>query len=209
MTLDELKGLDPKDIGNWPIAPKATVLGAIFVLILFLGYWFDWQSQLADLDSAKQKETQLRETFISKKKEAVNLEIYRQQLKDLDQAFGALLKQLPNKSEMESLLTDINQAGLGHGLEFDLFKPGQETLSEFYAERPITIRVTGNYHDLGAFASDVSQLPRIVTLNDIHIAGGANGSLAMDATARTYRYLDEGELASQKRPAKGKERIRR
>jgi type IV pilus assembly protein PilO len=205
MTLDDLRKLNPKDIANWPLGPKAAALGAGFALILFAGYWFDWQDQLAQLDTAKQKEVQLRETFLAKKKQAINLEVYRQQLKDLEQAFGALLKQLPNKSEMESLLTDINQAGLGRGLEFDLFRPGQETMSEFYAELPITIRVTGNYHDLGAFASDVSQLPRIVTLNDINIAAAPSGRLTMNAIAKTYRYLDESEIAAQKRAAKGKE----
>ena len=173
MNLDDFKKLNPKDIGNWPIIPKALALCGLFILILFAGYWFDWQNQLADLDSAKEKESQLRETFISKKKQAVNLDTYRRQLKDLEQAFGALIKQLPNKAEMDALLTDINQAGLGRGLEFELFRPASsETLSEFYAERPISIRVTGNYHDLGAFASDVSRLPRIVTLNDINITPG-------------------------------------
>ncbi len=205
MTLDDLRKLNPKDIANWPLGPKAGALGVVFALILFAGYWFDWQDELTQLEAAKQKEVQLREAFLAKKKQAINLEVYRQQLKDLEQAFGALLKQLPNKSEMESLLTDINQAGLGRGLEFDLFRPGQETMSEFYAELPITIRVTGNYHDLGAFASDVSQLPRIVTLNDINIAPGPSGRLTMNAIAKTYRYLDESEIAAQKRAAKGKE----
>lgn len=198
MNLDDLKKLDPKDIGSWPIIPKALALCGLFILILFAGYWFDWQNQLADLDSAKEKESQLRETFISKKKQAVNLDTYRRQLKDLEQAFGALIKQLPNKAEMDALLTDINQAGLGRGLEFELFRPASsETLSEFYAERPISIRVTGNYHDLGAFASDVSRLPRIVTLNDINITPGSQG-LTMSAVAKTYRYLDESELAAQR-----------
>ncbi|MHB9100090.1 MAG: type IV pilus inner membrane component PilO [Sulfuricella sp.] len=198
MNLDDFKKLHPKDIGNWPIIPKALALCGLFILILFAGYWFDWQNQLADLDIAKEKESQLRETFISKKKQAVNLDIYRRQLKDLEQAFGALIKQLPNKAEMDALLTDINQAGLGRGLEFDLFRPAdKETLSEFYAERPISIRVTGNYHDLGAFASDVSRLPRIVTLNNIDITPSGQ-TLTMSAVAKTYRYLDENELAAQK-----------
>ena len=198
MNLDDLKKLDPKDIGSWPIIPKALALCGLFILILFAGYWFDWQNQFADLDSAKEKESQLRETFISKKKQAVNLDTYRRQLKDLEQAFGALIKQLHNKAEMDALLTDINQAGLGRGLEFELFRPASsEILSEFYAERPISIRVTGNYHDLGAFASDVSRLPRIVTLNDINITPGSQG-LTMSAVAKTYRYLDENELAAQR-----------
>ena len=198
MNLDDFKKLNPKDIGNWPIIPKALALCGLLILILFAGYWFDWQNQLADLDIAKEKESQLRETFISKKKQVVNLDTYRRQLKDLEQAFGALIKQLPNKAEMDALLTDINQAGLGRGLEFELFRPANnEILSEFYAERPISIRVTGNYHDLGAFASDVSRLPRIVTLNEISITPSGQ-ALTMSAVAKTYRYLDENELAAQK-----------
>ena len=132
---------------------------------------------------------------------------YKQQLKDIEQSFGALLRQLPNKSEIDAMLTDINQAGLGRGLEFELFKPAsQETVSEFYAELPITLKVTGDYHDLGAFASDVSQLPRIVTLNDTNIATvPKDGKLSMESTARTYRYLDEDEIAAQKKAAKAKE----
>jgi len=198
MNLDDFKKLHPRDIGNWPIIPKVLALCGLFILILFAGYWFDWQNQLADLDVAKGKESQLRETFISKKKQAVNLDTYRRQLKDLEQAFGALIKQLPNKAEMDALLTDINQAGLGRGLEFELFRPAdKEILSEFYAERPISIRVNGNYHDLGAFASDVSRLPRIVTLNEINITPSGQ-TLTMSAVAKTYRYLDENELAAQK-----------
>lgn len=198
MTLDDFKKLNPKDIGNWPIIPKILALCGLLILILFAGYWFDWQNQLDDLKVAQEKESQLRETFISKKKQAVNLDTYRRQLKDLEQAFGALIKQLPNKAEMDALLTDINQAGLGRGLEFDLFRPAAtETITEFYAERPISIRVTGNYHDLGAFASDVSRLPRIVTLNDINITP-IGQTLTMSAVAKTYRYLDENELAAQK-----------
>lgn len=210
MNLDDFRKLNPKDFGNWPMAPKAAAFCALFVLILFAGYWFDWQNQLGELDAAKQKEAQLRDTFIEKKKQAINLDTYRRQLKDLEQAFGALIKQLPNKSEMDALLTDINQAGLGRGLEFDLFKPAEkEILAEFYAELPIDIRLTGNYHDIGAFASDVSRLPRIVTLNDINITMGANQALAMSAIAKTYRYLDEEELAAQRKAAKDKEKAAR
>lgn len=198
MNLEDFRKLNPKDIGNWPLIPKALVLCGLFVVIIFAGYWFEWQNQLDELDTAKQKESQLRETFLSKKKQAVNLDTYRRQLKDLEQAFGALIKQLPNKAEMDALLTDINQAGLGRGLEFELFRPAdKETTTEFYAERPISIRVTGNYHDIGAFASDVSRLPRIVTLNDIAITPNGQ-TLSMTATAKTYRYLDDDELQAQK-----------
>jgi type IV pilus assembly protein PilO len=145
----------------------------------------------------------LRDTYLSKKRQAVNLDLYKQQLKDIERSFGALLKQLPNKSEMDALLTDINQAGLGRGLQFELFKPGAETVTDFYAALPISVRVTGSYHDLGAFASDIALLPRIVTLHDVDITPDKDGGLAMNATIKTYRYLDDNELEAQKKDAKG------
>jgi type IV pilus assembly protein PilO len=204
MTLDELKKLDPKRIGSWPILPKFGVLLILLLVLVFASYWFDWQEQIAQIDGAKAKEEQLRTTFLNKKKLAVDLPAYRKQLADIESQFGALLKQLPGKSEMDALLTDINQAGLGRGLQFELFRPAaQETAKDFYAELPITIRVTGNYHDLGAFASDIGRLSRIVTLNDISLATAKDG-LTMDATAKTFRYLDEAEIAAQrKKPAAG------
>jgi type IV pilus assembly protein PilO len=203
MTLNDLKALDPNNIGNWPPVPKLGLLLVGLILIVFAGYWFDWQGQLEELETSQNKEEQLRQAFLDKKKQAVNLEIYRKQLSEIGQSFGALLKQLPNKSEMDGLLTDINQAGLGRGLQFELFRPAaQETVSEFYAELPINIRITGNYHELGAFASDIAKLPRIVTLNDININPAKDGTLAMDAVAKTYRYLDEEEIIKQKQAAR-------
>jgi len=203
MTLNDLKALDPNNIGNWPPVPKLGLLLVGLILIVFAGYWFDWQGQLEELEKSQNREEQLRQAFLDKKKQAVNLEIYRKQLSDIGQAFGTLLKQLPNKSEMDGLLTDINQAGLGRGLQFELFRPAaQETVSEFYAELPINIRITGNYHELGAFASDIAKLPRIVTLNDININPIKDGTLAMDAVAKTYRYLDEEEIIKQKQAAR-------
>jgi len=204
MTFDELKRLDPNKIGSWPILPKLGILLLLLVLLVFASYWFDWQDQIAQIDGAKAKEEQLRTTFLSKKKQAIDLPAYRKQLVDIESQFGALLKQLPGKSEMDALLTDINQAGLGRGLQFELFRPAAgETVKDFYAELPITIRVTGNYHDLGAFASDIGKLSRIVTLNDIALAAGKDG-LTMDATAKTFRYLDEGEISAQrKKPVAG------
>ena len=200
MTLAELQRLNFKDVGNWPVLPKLGLLVLLLMLIVFLGFWFDWRAQADELEAARQKEQQLRQTFLDKKTQAINLDLYRKQLDDIEQSFGAMLKQLPNKSEMEALLTDINQAGLGRGLQFTLFRPApQETMSEFYAELPITIRVTGAYHDIGAFASDVSQLSRIVTLNDIGVSIDKDGGLALDAIAKTYRYLDDAEIAEQKR----------
>lgn len=203
MNLDDLKNLNPKDIGGWPVVPKVAVLVAMLVIVVFAAYWLDWSEQLDQLEKVRREEVQLREDFLAKKKQAINLDTYRQQLKEIDQSFGALLKQLPNKSEMDALLVDINQAGLGRGLEFELFKPApNEIRSEFYAELPVTIKVTGNYHDLGHFASDVSQLPRIVTLNDIKIVVSKDSRLTMDGVAKTYRYLDESEMAAQKKPEK-------
>ncbi len=203
MTLDDIRNLNPKEIGTWPIGAKLVALLLLLVGLIGAGYWFDWRNQIQQLDAARQKEQQLRTTFLDKQKQAVNLDAYRQQLATIEQEFGEMLKQLPNKSEMEALLTDINQAGLGRGLQFLLFKPAlQEKTSEFYAELPITIKLTGNYHDMGAFASDVSQLPRIVTLNDISLTANKEGELTMDATARTYRYLDDAEIAAQRKAAR-------
>jgi type IV pilus assembly protein PilO len=202
MTLDELRNLDPKNIGAWPIAVQFATLVLLLATVIFLGYWFDWRNQLAEINTLRERESTLRTTFLDKKRQAINLPAYQKQLEDIEQAFGALLRQLPNRSEMDALLTDINQAGLGRGLQFELFKPAtQETTSEFYAELPINIRVTGSYHELGSFASDISQLPRIVTLNDIAVATGRDGMLTMDAVAKTFRYLDEEELAKQRKAA--------
>lgn len=197
--IDDFKGLDPKDVGVWPIVPRVTILAVLFVLILVAGWWFDWRFQVEEYEQKQQEELKFKDEWLSKKKEAVNLDEYRKQLAEIDRSFGALLRQLPNKAEMESLLVDINQAGLGRGLQFELFRPGAEVMRDFYAELPITVRVTGTYHDLGAFAGDVAKMPRIVTLNNMNIAGGKDSGLVMDAVATTYRYLDEEELAKQKR----------
>jgi type IV pilus assembly protein PilO len=202
MTLDDLRRLNIREAGNWPLLPKAAILGIIFVAIVALGGVLDWRDQLETLDKAQANENKLKEEYASKKARAVNLELYVQQLKEIEQSFGALLKQLPNKSEMDALLTDINQAGLGRGLQFELFRPAaQERMADFYAELPINVKVTGSYHDMGAFASDVAQLPRIVTLNDLSIVND-KGTLTMDAVAKTFRYLDEEEVAKQKRQGK-------
>jgi type IV pilus assembly protein PilO len=201
MTLDDLRRLDPKRIGSWPIAPRLSVLGIALLLLLGAGYWFDWQNQIELIQAEKTREEQLRGTFLDKKKQALQLVDYRKQLDAIEKQFGALLKQLPGKSEMDALLTDINQAGLGRGLQFELFKPAaQETMKDFYAELPISIKLTGSYHDIGAFASDIGKLSRIVTLNDINLTAGKDKDiLTLDATARTFRYLDEEELAQQRR----------
>ena len=199
--LEELKSVNPRNPGGWPWPVKLIALLTIFVAVVFGGFVFDWQGQLESLSIAEQEEARLKETFLVKKKQAINLDIIKKQLTETQQSFGALLKQLPNKSEMDALLTDINQAGLGRGLQFELFRPGAERVTGVFAEQPITLKVTGNYDDLGKFASDISQLPRIVTLNDISI-NPAGAQLVMDAMAKTYRYLDDEELAAQKQAAK-------
>jgi type IV pilus assembly protein PilO len=203
MTLDDLRRLDPKSIGSWPAIPKLGVLLLALIAVVCASYFLDWADQLTAIDESKKKETALRDTFLDKKKQAIDIDAYRKQLEDIEKSFGTLLKQLPSKSEMEALLTDINQAGLGRGLQFELFKPAaSETVSEFYAELPINIRVTGTYHDMGSFASDISKLSRIVLLNDVALTPGKEGALTMDATAKTYRYLDEEEVAKQRKAAK-------
>jgi len=202
MTLDDIRRLNLRDAGNWPLLPKLLVLGLVFLAIIAAGGFFDWKDQLEALDKQQDEELKLKQSYAEKKAKAVNLELYVQQLREIEQSFGALLKQLPNKSEMDALLTDINQAGLGRGLQFELFRPAsQERVADFYAELPISVRVTGTYHDMGAFASDVAQLPRIVTLNDIGIVND-KGTLTMEATAKTFRYLDEEEVAKQRKAAK-------
>lgn len=200
--LEDLKNINPKEPGGWPWPVKISAFAAIFAMVLVAGAILDWQGQWEVLNAVKQEEVQLKDTFLVKKKEAINLDIIKKQLTETQQSFGALLKQLPNKSEMDALLTDINQAGLGRGLQFELFRPGNETINGVFAELPITLKLTGSYDDIGKFSSDISQLPRIVSLSEISIAQGSGGNLLMDATARTYRYLDDEELASQKKESK-------
>ena len=202
MKLDDFNNIDFKNLGSLAMPVKLVLLSLIFLVLLGLGYWFLWSDQMAGIDQAKAKEQELRKVFLDKKAQAVKVEAYKQQMVDIEKTFGALLKQLPDKSQMDGLLTDINQAGLGRGLEFDLFKPGQETVADFYAEMPIQIKIKGNYHDIGAFATDISKLSRIVTLNDLTIVPMSKDSkdtmLSLDATAKTYRYLDSSELAAKK-----------
>lgn len=197
--IEELKNIDPKKPGNWPWLVKLLAFAAMFLGVVVAGAFLDWQGQYENLKRIKQEEVTLKETFLAKKQQAINLDIIKKQLIDTQQSFGALLKQLPSKAEMDALLTDINQAGLGRGLQFELFRPGGEVATGVFAEQPIALKVSGSYDDLGNFASDISQLPRIVTLSDIRIAPLPNGMLGLEATAKTYRYVDEAELAAQKR----------
>jgi type IV pilus assembly protein PilO len=202
--LNDFRNLNPNDVGTWPLAPRVAVLLGLFVLLLVGGWWFWWSEQLETLAQRQQDELKLKEEFVAKKSQAVNLDLYVQQLNEIDRSFGALLKQLPSKSEVESLLVEINQSGMGRGLQFELFKPGQENVKDFYAELPINVRLTGSYHDFGAFAGDIGRLSRIVTLNDMSITGNPqskDGTLVLDAVTKTFRYLDEEELAAKRKAA--------
>lgn len=197
--LEDFKTLDPKDPGLWPLLPRIVILIGLFVVLIAAAWWLGWSAQLVDLDGKRQQETKLKDEWLAKKRQAVNLEENRKQLAEIDRSFGALLRQLPSKAEMETLLIDINQAGLGRGLEFELFKPGSEVAKDFYAELPITVKLLGNYPDLGAFTGDIAKLSRIVTLNDLDITAGKDSTLTMTVVAKTFRYLDEEELAKIKK----------
>lgn len=205
----DFKGLDAKDPGVWPQAPRVAVFVGLLVATVAAFWWFDWREQAETLAQSQAEEVRLREDWTTKKRLAVNLEEHKRQLIEIDRQFGALLRQLPNRAEMDSLLSDINQAGLGRGLQFELFKPGSDVVRDFYAEMPIDIRVLGAYHDLGEFASDVAQMPRIVTLNNLALETEKDGRLKLEAKAITYRYLDEEELAKKRaaeKAAKGKKK---
>lgn len=195
--LEEIKNVDPNNPGGWPVPIKVLSFMVLFLLVIVVGAFIDWKSQMETLTTLENEEVNKKADFTRKKKIANNLASKKKQLLETEQSFGVLLKQLPSKSEMDALLTDINQAGLGRGLQFDLFRPGPEVATGVLTEQPIAIRVTGSYDDLGKFSSDISQLPRIVTLNDISISQTTNGLLLMEATAKTYRYLDSNDAGLQ------------
>ena len=202
-----LNDLDLSNISRWPAAARAVVILFIMAGVIFLGYWFHAKDQLQVLQEAENKETSLKVIFEKKAKQAANLEAYEQQLKEMQESFGAMLRQLPNKTQVADLLVDISQTGLASGLEFELFKPEAEIPQEFYAILPIKIRVTGTYHEFGNFVSGVAALPRIVTLHDIKITKrgkGDNDQLVMDMTAKTYRYLEESERQHEKKKGGGR-----
>lgn len=201
--LEELRHINLNDPGSWPVQIKASALTLLLLVIVTVGYFVDWQEQWEALEQAQAEEATLKQTYLVKKADAVNLDTLRQQSAEIEQSLGALLKQLPDKSELDALLVDINRAGLGRGLQFELFKPAtSETIREFYAELPVSVRVTGNYHDIGAFVSDVAQLPRIVTLHNMEITPTADRQLVLNAVAKTFRYLDEEEINSQSQGTK-------
>ena len=197
---DQFKNVNWKDIGNAPALPKLIAMLLLLAAVVAAGWYGYWDGLTAELEKEKSVETKLKAEYVDKKKQAVNLPELKKQLVQVGQYVATLEKQLPSKSEMDALLTDINQSGLGRGLQFELFRPGSVSVKEYYAELPIAVRVTGNYHDMGAFASDIAQLSRIVTLNDMAITTvGTTGGLTMDTTAKTFRYLDGEEVAAQRK----------
>jgi type IV pilus assembly protein PilO len=208
MNLNDFKNLDPNNIGNWPVAAKAIVIILLCAAVLGAGYWFDTQDQIAALKKVESEEQTLRNTFEAKQKKSANLEPLKRQLAEMKQSFGALLRLLPNKTEIEALLVDISQSGLASGLEFELFKPRAEIPQDFYAIQPIQIRVAGTYHEFGEFISAVAALPRIVTQHNIHIRPrdkrGSGSDLLMDMVAKTYRYLEDDEMRPKKPKRKGR-----
>lgn len=210
--MEELRSLDPREPGRWPLPIRLGAVAVWFVVLTFiLSYIFVWQNKRPELEQRETEEHQLRAEFQNKHSKAVNLDVYKQQLKDIERSFGALLRQLPGKTEVPNLLVDISQAGVGAGLEEKLFQPAPEQQKDFYAEKPIKIRLSGSYHEFGEFVSNIAALPRIVTLHDIEIKTDSKDSfdqLTLDLTAKTYRYLDEEELAAAEAEKRKEQAIR-
>ena len=207
MALSDLRDIDIQDIPSWPTWIKLSATVIIGIGILFAGYWFIIADQITALEKAQKEEQQLRQTFMEKKALAINLEAYRQQIEEIKETFGVMLKQLPDKTEVPELLIDITQAGLGRGLQFELFKPQNRRIADFYAELPINVSVSGTYHQLGNFVSDVAALPRIVTIGDIVLKPLENSDrLVMTAVTKTYHYLDEETIQQRKQEKKKKQR---
>ena len=204
MNISELNNLDFQNIGSWPAAAKAAAIVTICAAVLFAGYWFDTQEQMQMLEQIRGKEQELKTTFEQKQADAANLDDYKEQMSEMEKRFGALLLKLPSKTEIAELLVDVSRVGLDAGLEFELFKPGNEVPRDFYAEFPINLRVRGTYHQLGNFVSGVAALPRIVTIHDVNMKKGKEGELVMTATANTYRYLDKSETQKAKSAGKKK-----
>jgi type IV pilus assembly protein PilO len=195
----QFRGLNGRHPGQWPIVPRVLSGIGVFLLVLLVGWFFYWSDQKDELNAGEQQEVQLKEQYKSKVQQAINLEALQKQKLQVADYVATLEKQLPSKAEMDALLSDINQAGLGRGLQFELFKPGQVVVKDYYAELPIDIKVTGNYHDVGSFASDIANLPRIVTLNNMSLVTGKDGTLSLDAIAKTFRYLDKDEVVAQRK----------
>lgn len=199
----QFRGLSMDNAGSWPMLPKLALWIAVVVVCAIIGWLLVWKEQLDQLDQLRQQEATLKDQYRLKIQQAINLEELRRQKEQVNQSVLTLEKQLPSKAEMDALLSDINQAGIGRGLQFELFRPGQVVLKDYYAELPITVRVSGRYHDLGAFTSDIANLPRIVTLNNLNIQTMKTSQLSLDAVAKTFRYLDEDEVAAQRKARAG------
>ncbi|MEG0820963.1 MAG: type 4a pilus biogenesis protein PilO [Burkholderiaceae bacterium] len=204
--LAQFQNLNLEQVGSWPMAPRVAVWLGVIVVALVAGWFLVWSGQIERVDQLTADEGRLREEYRNKLQQAINLDELKRQREQVNQYVLTLEKQLPSKAEMDALLSDINQSGVGRGLDFELFRPGQTAVKQHYAELPITIKVAGKYHDLGSFASDIAHLPRIVTLNNLNIQPGKTGSLTMDATAKTFRYLDPEEIADQRKAQQGKGR---
>ncbi len=198
----QFRGLSGRDPGQWPIVPQLACGLGVLLAVIALGWFTYWKGQVEELDQGKQQEEKLKDDYRNKVRQSINLEGLRKQKEQVGEYVATLEKQLPSKAEMDALLSDINQAGLGRGLQFELFKPGQVIVKDYYAELPIDIKVTGNYHDVGSFTSDIANLPRIVTLNNLNLTTGKDGTLQLDAIAKTFRYLDADEVAAQRDAAK-------
>ena len=197
----QFSGLDPNDPSRWPIVPKVSALLGVFCVVFGL-LWYVWLDGLSvELDVDQQKEVELRKVYVDKLSQAINLESLKKQLEEVRQYVNQLEKQLPSKAEMDALLSDINQAGLGRSLQFELFRPGQVVVKEYYAELPISVKISGAYHDVGLFASDIAHLSRIVTLNDIQLAPmkDKQNQLMLEGVAKTFRYLDLDEVEAQRK----------
>jgi len=202
----QFQGLQGRHPGQWPLAPRLLCAAGAMAAVLALGWYFYWDGQFEEQDNLAQQETRLRDDYKSKMAQAINLEALEAQQQQVNLYVERLEKQLPSKAEMAALLSDINQAGVGRGLQFQLFKPGQVLVKDYYAELPIDIKVTGTYHDIGEFAADMAKMPRIVTLNNLNVVAGANGVLQLDAIAKTFRYLDQDELDAQAKARKNKKK---
>jgi type IV pilus assembly protein PilO len=200
----QFEGLQGRHPGLWPLAPRLLCAAGVMAAVLGLGYFFYWSGQFEEQDALAAQELKLRDDYKIKMAQAINLDALEAQQQQVNRYVERLEKQLPSKAEMAALLSDINQAGIGRGLQFELFKPGQVVVKDYYAELPIAIKVTGHYHDIGEFAADMAKMPRIVTLNNLALTAGKDGTLSLDAIAKTFRYLDQEELDAQAKARKAK-----
>ena len=202
----QFEGLQGRHPGLWPLAPRLLCAAGVMAVVMGLGYFFYWSGQFEEQDALAAQELKLRDDYKTKMAQAINLDALEAQQQQVNRYVERLEKQLPSKAEMAALLSDINQAGVGRGLQFELFKPGQVVVKDYYAELPIDIKVVGTYHDIGEFAADMAKMPRIVTLNNLALTAGKDGALSLEAIAKTFRYLDQDELDAQAKARKAKKK---